>query len=55
MINSAMFARNGRCGYVLKPDILTTKSKDVDWVAQPFKVDVKVSRAVPKCQGRCQS
>lgn len=42
MINSAMFARNGRCGYVLKPTILTTKSKDVDWIARPFKLDMKI-------------
>lgn len=28
LINCAMFARNGRCGYVLKPEVLRTKAKE---------------------------
>ncbi len=44
MVNAAMFARNGRCGYVLKPHILLPKGKDLLWTTSDYKLDIEVSR-----------
>jgi phosphatidylinositol phospholipase C delta len=48
-INAAMFQRNGRSGYVLKPDVLRTKGmiKDKELLAQPHKYVLHVTVSIP--------
>jgi len=45
MINHAMFQRNGRCGYVLKPSSLRTNQKDVLSKRTSHVLDVTVISA----------
>lgn len=48
-LNSAMFSRAGRSGYVLKPDLLRKKGLEKDKVAmlrsEKYKIEVEVSLA----------
>lgn len=45
-LNSAMFARAGRCGYILKPEFLRKKGAEKDKVAalrsQKYRLEVEV-------------
>lgn len=42
LINCAMFTRNGRCGYVLKPEALRTKAKDALRSHRSYRLDLTV-------------
>lgn len=55
-LNSAMFARAGRCGYILKPEFLRKKGAEKDKVAAlrsekyRLEVEVRLRRVLAKLQ-----
>ena len=50
-INTAQFARNGRCGYVLKPEVLRHKGlgkdKEVLDRVTRYELEIKVDLSTP--------
>lgn len=42
LVNCAMFSRNGRCGYVLKPEALRVKTKDALRSHRSYRLDLSL-------------